>query len=193
MSRHYSFEIGQEALALRDPECDIVEVFPSFAECGKYISECPEILEDIKDNDGTSSYHYDLVWVVITEVYESGKVTINDDQYNPASLDMALDIYQDTIADTEEETITEEENTMVNTITIRLTLTDEAYYSYNSKSIEPNNWVCCPATDDNGTPYKCYYHIEDGTELEDVDYYAPDCIVNEGNGKTVELDFVEIV
>ena len=77
----------------------------------------------------------------------------------------------------------------------KYTLSNEADFVYRShingmSCLEPNNWVACDCTDENGTEYTAWYYVteeeaqEENWDLSWIDYGDPDDIVNE-NGKLV--------
>ena len=73
------------------------------------------------------------------------------------------------------------------TITInglQLTLATDADYTYRSHingmpCTEPDKWVSCNAVDSAENNYVCWYYNPDGLELDAIDYYSPDDIVDD--------------
>ena len=64
------------------------------------------------------------------------------------------------------------------------TMENDADYEYRShingmQTTEPNNWVSCKGTDENGTEITAWYYVEDGTELDSINYDEPSDIADE--------------
>lgn len=71
----------------------------------------------------------------------------------------------------------------------KYTLSNEADFVYRShingmSCLEPNNWVACDCTDENGVPCTAWYYAKEEWDLSWIDYNDPDDIVDE-NGKLV--------
>lgn len=51
------------------------------------------------------------------------------------------------------------------------------------QATEPNNWVACKATGNDGREYTAWYYVTDPneTELDEIDYDNPDDITDEYN------------
>lgn len=66
------------------------------------------------------------------------------------------------------------------------TMDNNADFEYRShingmQATEPDNWVSCKGTDENGNDITAWYYVEnpDETPLEEIDYYKPSDIVDE--------------
>lgn len=75
----------------------------------------------------------------------------------------------------------------MNTITVNgksYTMTGDAEITYRShingmQCTCPDNWVSCPLEDEDGNEYTAWYRIDEGTELDGIDYDEPEDITDE--------------